>query len=162
MPYNMSNNMELCEELYRYWQSKQRDGHPPGRRDIDPILDIPLIVANLVLLDVLSDGYRFRVIGTMNVEVWGVEMTGKRVGESGRPLSELLVPTYDRVVKEQKPRLIVSRKNTGAAGAKFLLIVLPLVDASGRTEQLLCGAFYEGDFLPGGVLQNLIAEEMQD
>jgi hypothetical protein len=44
------------ETLYRYWCSKCVDGHPPAFKNVDPVIDIPRLAANLVLIDVRPDG----------------------------------------------------------------------------------------------------------
>jgi hypothetical protein len=43
---------ERWKELYRWWLSKRVDGRPPSRRDVDPLPDLPRLVANLMLLAV--------------------------------------------------------------------------------------------------------------
>ena len=45
------------QRLYEYWRSKVRDRRLPARADIDP-LDIPDLLSNLVLIDVVGEGLR--------------------------------------------------------------------------------------------------------
>jgi hypothetical protein len=40
--------MELWKELPVYWQANHVDGRPPSRQDIDPAVDLPHLVANLL------------------------------------------------------------------------------------------------------------------
>jgi hypothetical protein len=47
--------------IYEYWKKiAPKDGVLPGRRDIDPV-DIPTLLENIWLLDVLGEPKRFRV-----------------------------------------------------------------------------------------------------
>jgi hypothetical protein len=149
------------ETLHRYWVSKWVDGRPPGLRDIDPIIDIPRLVANLVLIDVRADGYWYRLIGSTNVERWGMDPTGKPVRDNG-PLAKIKSiwsDVYDLVVCDQKPRMIVSRMSAGAS-AKHIILVMALTDESGKTNCLLIGVFYEGDFKRGTQIEDVVVHEV--
>jgi hypothetical protein len=64
-------------QLYQYWQSKWVDGRPPSRADIDPIVDIPQLTKNLVLIDARND-FIYRLVGSEIVERHGLDMTGRR------------------------------------------------------------------------------------
>ena len=55
---------EPWRQLYRYWQSKHVEGRPPSRADIDPITEIPRLVANLMLIDSVGDDFIYRFVGT--------------------------------------------------------------------------------------------------
>ena len=52
--------------LYDYWRSLCRGGRLPSRRDIDP-LDIPDLLSNIFLLDVIGDAedFVFRLAGSL-------------------------------------------------------------------------------------------------
>lgn len=65
--------------VYEYWKSVHpKGGGLPGRQHIDPI-DIPLLLPNVWLIDVLRDPYRFRfrLMGTLVVDYAGEDNTGK-------------------------------------------------------------------------------------
>src|SRR5580693_6483338 len=74
--------MEPWQELLAYWRGKHVDGRPPARRDIDPVIDIPKLVANLMLADVLEGGYRYRLGGSAIVARHNQELTGRMAGNS--------------------------------------------------------------------------------
>jgi len=139
--------MEPWKELLVYWQVKHVDGRPPSRRDIDPAVDLPRLVANLLIADVVPEGYRYRLVGSAIVERHKQEMTGKLAGSSQfmQRVKPQLFESYDAVRTEQKPRLV----KTGAAAADYAraeTIILPLVAKTGETEMLLVGVFYDRRF----------------
>lgn len=73
----------LLRSLFEYWQSKLRGRRLPDRADIDPT-EIPRLLPNLVLVDILPDRpdrFRYRLIGTEIVRVFGREMTGRTTDE---------------------------------------------------------------------------------
>jgi len=39
-------------ELHRYWLDKHVEGKPPARRDLDPLVEIPSLVAWIMLVEV--------------------------------------------------------------------------------------------------------------
>jgi hypothetical protein len=149
-----------CEKLYKYWLSKCVDGRPPSRQDIDPPIEIPELCANLLLFDVMPDGYRFRLVGSENTLRWGVELTGRRIiPGSTRVVRDFLIPLYDQVAADWKPRTIVARMARGSS-AKYLLLIMPLVDRTGKTECLFGGSFYEGDY-DRNAIEDMISEAVQ-
>jgi hypothetical protein len=139
--------MESWKELLVYWQAKHVDDRPPSRRNIDPAVDLPHLVANLLIADVVPEGYRYRLVGSAVVERHKQEMTGKLAGSSEfmQRVKPQLFENYDAVRTEQKPRLV----KTGVAGADYAraeTIILPLVAKTGETEMLLVGVFYDRRF----------------
>jgi hypothetical protein len=139
--------MEPWKELLVYWQAKHVDGRPPSRKDIDPAVDLPHLVANLLIADVVPEGYRYRLVGSAVVERHKQEMTGKLAGSSQfmQRVRPQLFENYDAVRTEQKPRLV----KTGAVAADYAraeTIILPLVAKTGETEMLLVGVFYDRRF----------------
>jgi len=75
--------------LLAYWSSRRKPGRLPGRRDLDP-LDIPRLLPWLFLVDVLREApdaldFRYRLIGTSNNRLVGVDATGRRLAEAFRP-----------------------------------------------------------------------------
>ncbi len=141
---------EKWRQLYAYWLSKHVDGRLPGRADIDPLPEIPRLVANLILLDVLPDGYRYRVVGTEVVFRSGHDRTGRALGSSGKePGAVAAFRGYaDWVVAERKPRLVLTRLDRTTVESVSLL--LPLAASDGRIEMLLCGWFFKDERIPGG------------
>jgi hypothetical protein len=136
-------------QLYHYWLAKCRDGKPPSRADLDPLIEIPGLVKNLMLMDVEPEGYRYRVLGSEIVARHGLHLTGKLFGSSGVDVEALadLGRVIDSVVATQEPRVLIANIDP-AVSAKNTMLILPLVSASGRTSHVLAGSFYEGHFVP--------------
>lgn len=137
--------MEQWKELLAYWQARHLDGRPPSRQDIDPAVDLPLMAANLLIADVIPEGYRYRLVGSAVVERHKQEMTGKLAGSSHfleRVRPELL-KSFDAVRDERVPRLLKTGSNEARDYATAATLVLPLVAPSGETEKLLIGVFFD-------------------
>lgn len=67
--------------VYNYWNGKRKGRRMPSRSDIDPV-EIPTLLANIILVDVLEDLRRFfyRLVGTDIVDKRGFDPTGEQVG----------------------------------------------------------------------------------
>ena len=139
------------EDLYSYWQSKHVDGRPPARRDLDPPTEIPQLAPNLMLIDIAQDGYQYRLVGSMIRERLGAELTGKAVGSSGQSQSirDEWKRALDLVSGDGRPRVLVAPSPAGAALSN-LMLVLPLIDETGKVEQLLGGAFFNDQYYTPG------------
>lgn len=53
-------------DLFEYWVSKKDGRDIPDRRDLDPLTEIPRLLANVWLLDIEEDPrqYRYRLLGS--------------------------------------------------------------------------------------------------
>ena len=65
----------------RYWQSKWVDARLPGRHDLDPPMEVPWLLPNIVLVDVAHDplDLRYRLVGTEVCNRVGRDYTGIRL-----------------------------------------------------------------------------------
>ncbi len=70
------------KRLIAYWRSKHRGDKLPARRDIEPA-DLKPILAQMLLVDVLREplDFRYRLAGTLSYDIFGYDLTGKRVRE---------------------------------------------------------------------------------
>lgn len=146
---------EPWKALHRYWQQKHRDGRPPSRKDLDPLIEIPSLVANLVLLDPADGSYRYRLVGTEVVKRTGIEMTGKMIGltiTAPEMRGEWRL-ALDNVFSTQRPQLFLSKMPEGIT-ARYVTLMLPLVSA-GVTEMILAGIFFDGYVPPGRLVPGL-------
>jgi hypothetical protein len=141
---------EPWKALHRYWLQKHQEGRPPARKDLDPLIEIPSLVANLVLLDPVDGNYRYRLVGTEVVRRTGMEMTGKMIGLTITlpEMREQWREALDGVAIGQKPQLFLSKMPQGVT-ARYVTLMLPLVAASGETEMILAGIFFDGYVPPG-------------
>jgi len=65
-------------EIHAYWLAKRGQRRMPSRQDIEPT-EIPRLLRNVMLIDVLHDParFRYRLIGTNVVDATGENRTGK-------------------------------------------------------------------------------------
>jgi hypothetical protein len=83
------------EDLYGYWQSKNADGRPPARRDIDPPTEIPQLVSNLMLIDVTPAGYQYRLVGSTLRKRTGTELTASLSAPAAKAKASAIKPLFD-------------------------------------------------------------------
>jgi hypothetical protein len=152
---------ERWRELYLYWRARHVGGQPPSRADIDPILDIPRLVANLVLMDIEGDTYRYRVAGSDIEARAGMALAGRVIGIPNT-LPQVLADwrrILDITRDDGKPHLYYSRVPEHLV-AKYVTLVLPLIDAAGAVEMLLVGSFYDQYVEPGTQLLEMAPVEI--
>jgi hypothetical protein len=65
----------------------------------------------------------------------------------------------DTVVRERKPKFLVSRLPAGVAG-RFVVLATPLVGPDGRTDHILTGSFYDGYFDPATRSEGMAVQEL--
>ena len=137
--------MDQWKELLAYWQTRHVEGRPPSRQDIDPAIDLPFMAANLLIADVVPEGYRYRLVGSAVVERHKEEMTGKLAGSSHflERVRPQLLKSFDAVRDERTPRLLKTGSSEARDYATAATLVLPLVAPSGQTEKLLIGVFFD-------------------
>jgi hypothetical protein len=150
------------KKLYDYWLSKHDGGRPPSRGDIDPVIDIPKLAKNLMLLDV-GNGFTFRLVGSEIAHRHGFDMTGQRAGTSGKAPEAVdeWKAALDYVSRELKPRLLASRIGKNEI-AQNVMLILPLVDRQGKIEMILGGSFYNEHFKPGTHIDDMVAREVPE
>ena len=141
---------EPWKALHRYWLLKHKDGQPPARKDLDPLVEIPAMVANLMLLEPVDGSYRYRLVGTEVVKRIGTEMTGKMIGLpiTAPEMKDHWREALDTVFESRKPQLFLSKMPEGVT-ARYLTLMLPLVSAAGMTEMVMVGVFFDGYVPPG-------------
>jgi hypothetical protein len=147
---------EPWKALHRYWLLKHKDGRPPARKDLDPLIEIPSLVANIVLLDLVDGSYRYRLVGTEVAKRAGTDMTGQMVGLAITlpQMREQWRTALDSVAQNQKPQLFLSKMPEGVT-ARYVTLMVPLVAPSGATEMILAGIFFDGYVPPGRLVPGL-------
>ncbi|HEX4507059.1 MAG TPA: PAS domain-containing protein [Alphaproteobacteria bacterium] len=153
---------EPWRQLYRYWRSKHVDGHPPARADIDPITEIPRLVANLMIIDSVGDDFVYRFVGTDAVNQTGEDMTGRSVGLSRKYASSraIWLGALEAVRTSRQPRLIIYRFGAQSMTARQAVLLLPLHAEPGTVFKILGGAFQDGDFPPGQAIEGVTVQEL--
>jgi hypothetical protein len=122
------------------------------------MIEIPYLSAHLMILDVLADGYRYRLAGSDIGNRLGTELTGMTVGRTTEAESKWH-DLLDVVQHQQKPLVVTSEMPAPLAG-KRMGVLLPLLDRSGKTEQILAGIFFGRDFRPGMSVGKLAVQDL--
>jgi hypothetical protein len=133
------------EELFAYWASLRAGARLPGRRDLDPA-DVKRLLPTLSLTDVLWDqprsglvDYRIRLAGTGLYNVYGREITGRRLGEIySAPAADYWRRELGQVVAQRRPLVGVhSLAWRGAGHLSILWLRLPLAADGERVDMIL-------------------------
>jgi hypothetical protein len=133
--------IEGQRDLFDYWLHSAGKRLIPARADLDP-LKVPRLLPYLGLID-LREGFDrglFRLAGTRLRDIYGKEITGKRLGEvfSGT-CEDYWRRIHDRVATEGLPAHGVVRGP--AEGRDHVLLFwlrLPLSDDGLRVDRILC------------------------
>jgi hypothetical protein len=157
----MASSDEPWKQLYQYWLDKHVDGHPPCRADLDPVLEIPKLLKNLILVDILPDGLVYRLVGSGLERGVGQGMSGLKPGASGKfqNVAKSWIDAIEFVRDNGKPRLLVPRFADGVR-ASGVAIFLPLIGPDHKTAMVMGAYFNQGVFPPyGGQIEALSVME---
>jgi hypothetical protein len=152
---------EPWQELYRYWLSKHADSRLPARGDLDPITEIPRLVANLMILEVVADGYQYRLVGSEIVALAGVDLTNGRAGSDAKyaAIRSEWLAALDFVRDTLTPRLLFSSLGTQPPATNTVLL-LPLRASAGENMKILGALFRQGAFDGNLKVDNLSVREI--
>lgn len=129
------------KKLLEYWRSKAPPGRLPTRQSIDP-LDLPELLPWMILYDVAWEDttprFRFRLVGTGNVQRYGRDATGlwfEEAYEGDILASQLAV--FTEVAASAKPSLMRNRLPIeGREFVEYDRLILPLA-SDGQTVDML-------------------------
>jgi hypothetical protein len=135
---------EPWKQIYSYWRSRQVDGRAPKRSELDIPLEIPKLLANIMLIDCIAGRLRYRLAGSAIWERYQAELTGTWIEERNAAEAEWR-GTIALVRDDGVPRL-VSSPVAGQVGKSHIAVAMPLLDAQGRVFQILAGTFYAQEY----------------
>lgn len=152
---------EPWRQLYNYWLSKHVGDLPPTRADIDPITEIPRLVANLMIIDSVGEEFIYRFVGTEVVTLTGEDMTGRAAGLSRKfgPIQSVWLGALKDVMASRKPLLLIYRFGGQNTKARQATLLLPLHAEPGAVFKIFGGAFPNGDFPPGMTVDGVTVQE---
>lgn len=128
-------------ELFDYWIRSAGARPMPARSDLDP-LKVSGLLPNLGLIDVREgvDRARFRLAGTRLHEIYGHEITGKRVDELfAGEIASYWSRVHERVVETGFP--LAGAVRGPAEGRDHIVLFwlrLPLSENGGSVDRILC------------------------
>ena len=130
---------DRLRRLFAYWLAKRSDRPFPAKAEIDPV-DFSYVLGYVTLVDVERDPrrYRFRLDGSILVQLSGTDYTGRYLDElPGAEYIAFIKETYDRVVDSSAPYRY--RKNGLFDQQHFSeeTLILPLGDNPPAVDMLL-------------------------
>lgn len=129
---------ERLRRLLAYWESKRQGRRFPARADLDP-LDFHYLLGWISLLEVTNNPrrFRYRLNGSLLVERFGVDMTGKYLDEFPQPeFRELLEKMWGAAVEAGGPVHEFNNRIIDRHRYEFETLRLPLA-ANGETVDML-------------------------
>ncbi len=126
--------------IFAYWLAKRGDRLFPAKAEIDPV-DFSYVLGYVTLVDVERDPrrYRFRLDGSILVELSGMNYTGRYLDELPmEEYSSFIKETYDRVVDSGAPHRY--RKSELFDHQQYFseeTLILPLGDNPPTVDMLL-------------------------
>lgn len=139
-PPNLEIDDERLRRLFGYWLEKRGERLFPAKADIDP-LEFSYALGYVTLVDVEHDPrrYRFRLDGSILVEMSGMDYTGRYLDELPmEEYSSFIKDTYDRVVDSGLPYRY--RKDGVFDKQQFFseeTLIMPLGDNAPLVEMLM-------------------------
>ncbi|MFC3070976.1 motility/cell cycle regulatory protein MopJ [Phenylobacterium soli] len=127
------------EELFAYWASRRKGAMLPGRRDLSPG-DIKRLLPTVSLIDVLREplDFRVRLAGTALYDVYGREITGRRLAEIYNSSAADYWRSELSQVAEGKPSVGVHNLAwRGASHLSILWLRLPLASNGTDVDMIL-------------------------
>ncbi len=134
---------EPLREIYRYWQSKCRDGVVPSRDDLDPPVELSgkiLPYCAMIEVEQQPRRYRYCLVGTAINKQYGEETTGRYVDEIDLgDMKSWVISTYDELSATLQPS-VISREFRKQSGEFiwFERLALPL-SSNGETVDMIFG-----------------------
>jgi hypothetical protein len=139
VPYDFRSD-QILGPAFDYWQAKRDARAMPRRCDIDPT-EIPRLLPNLQITELVYGGtrIRYRLTGTVIVDAYGADLTGKYFDEvfSGRRL-DYVKANYRLVCSTKRPIFVcnpyVSTRNVELICTR---LVMPLSEDDLNVTQCL-------------------------
>jgi hypothetical protein len=130
----------ILGSVLTYWRAKRGSRSMPARRDIDPV-EMPTLLPNLQLIDVVDSRYRYRLVGSELVYTYGRDYTHQYADqffEGSRAKS--IIEVYD-IVRDARQAVFMRSRYQTARDAELIAnrLYLPL-SADDRDVNMILGA----------------------
>jgi hypothetical protein len=132
----------ILKRMVTHWDQKRGARAWPLRADFDP-LDFWYAVGYVSLIDVRSSEtgrrrYFFRLDGTRQVDLFGVDFTGKFLDQvydaESLPLAEA---SYGAAVEQGEPHYYVRQVEFHGRPIQYEIVILPLSRSGGAVDMLM-------------------------
>ena len=142
---------DTLSPVFAYWNGKRKAAQLPCRDDINPA-DITDLLPHVGLIDVLgkAENFRYRLIGTYMVDMFGRDFTGTTLGDQFKHGSygRFLHTYYADAVQSRAPVFCESVFHyRGSSDLRIRRLVLPLraaADSQDITFLFFANSFYRG------------------
>ena len=127
--------------LFRYWLALPRGERLPLTRAIDPV-EIGPALGLVMLLEPMDDPFefRYRLYGTEVADASRLELTGKTTAVVPSPeIRAFFQVTYAAAVAVGKPLCCRHRPPLDYDVQRWIRLILPCEDGTGRIDRLLVG-----------------------
>jgi hypothetical protein len=132
--------------LFDYWDSRRAGRRYPARRDLDPV-EFSFALGNVTLIEVEYEPlrFRFRLMGSLQAQRVGKDLTGKAVNELPEPAYRtLLLQGYEEAIATGLPNTATYEQVIEGRPRQFEVLRLPLAEDGDRINMLLlCPMFFE-------------------
>lgn len=142
---------QLLKRMVAFWDEKRRGRDWPARVDFDP-LEFWFAVGYVSLIDVIpasppkSRRYFFRLDGTRQVDLFGVDFTGKFLDQvydiGGLDLAER---SYGAAVDEGAPQYHVRQVYFHGRPIQYEIVILPLSSTGAGVDMLMTVVTQDGE-----------------
>ena len=132
--------------LYDYWDSRRAGRRYPARSDLDPV-EFSFALGNVTLIDVLYEPlrFRFRLMGGLQAQRVGQDMTGKMVDDMPAGYyRDLVLKAYREAIETGQPNLQTYEQVIEGKPRQFEVLRLPLAEDGQKVNMLLlCPMFFD-------------------
>lgn len=135
---------ERLRRLLAYWESKRNGRRFPGRSDLDP-LEFHYLLGWISILEVSHNPrrFRYRLNGSLLVERFGVDMTGKYLDEFPQPeFRDLLTRLWSAAVDARRPIHEFHNRTIDKHRYDFETLRLPLAANGEDVDMLLVASVH--------------------
>jgi hypothetical protein len=132
-------NLPILRQALAHWHKMRGARAMPARRDFDPA-EVPALLPHVQLIDRVAGRYRYRLVGTELVQVFGRDYTGQFPDEMfSDNRGPFICQVFDRVREARQPMFLRSRYIT-AKNVEFAAnrLYLPL-SGDGHEVNMILG-----------------------
>jgi hypothetical protein len=138
----------ILRELHGYWLTKKKGDSFPSRTEIDPI-EMPRLLPNVILVDVLRDPLRFqiRLMGTECEAGYGADATGQSLDtlDFGNRAGDILEDHRNAALSREPLCKSYDFTKWDGHDVRFELLLLPLSSDGSNVDMLLGGMAFGAD-----------------
>jgi hypothetical protein len=130
--------------LLQYWLQLRGDDDVPSRAKLDPVIQVPRLVANLALVRLAPPPPEFRVIGSDIVHWARRDLSGRRIDEETFPGDATRMCHQLSVIAQERRPLAFSIGYGPLRLVARCMIGLPFAEPDQSIRDVLVGVFFDG------------------